>query len=223
MITNIKNYSLFFIRHGKLGLPYKDHSEIPFDILADLASSKLNPPIDKKFTLSLMKQLSRKIPLEKIEQIYSSSSKRCLETAELLGDFINQKFSKTVRIVTMPELIEVHFDLDKIYPNSKYNQFDIATINDAVFKTMISGKNCEQVLAISKRIEKIFSVVDEIQTNEGLLFVTHDFLMRVIEIFIKNHGKIESPITYFDLKNTKRNLYLDGFATNRLLSKFSPS
>ena len=48
----MKEKHLFFIRHSKLLLPYKNHSEMPFKVLADLASEKLNPSVDEQFTLS---------------------------------------------------------------------------------------------------------------------------------------------------------------------------
>lgn len=215
----MQNYSLFFIRHGKLKLPYKDHSEIPFKVLADLALSKFDPPMDKNFTLPLIRQL--KIPLGEIEKIYSSPSKRCLETSKLVSNFIRQKFLEKIPIIVMSELAEVRFNLEKIYPHPKRNQFDIEAINDKVFRAMANGKNCEQVLGVYKRVEKIFSIIENNEENKKVLFVTHDFLMRVIEIFIKHHGKVESPITYLDLKKTKRNLYLRGFATDHSLSTFS--
>jgi hypothetical protein len=79
---------------------------------------------------------------------------------------------------------------------------------------MISGENCETIFNAYKRIETLFTKIDK---REKSLFITHDFFMRVIEIYIKDKKRKCSSITFNDLKNTKRNLYLHGFATDSSL------
>jgi hypothetical protein len=88
---------------------------------------------------------------------------------------------------------------------------------------MISGKNCELVSESYKRVGSFFTMLTDIKNRtEKSLSITHDFFMRVIEIYIKNRGQPNPSITYGNLKNTKRNLYLHGFATDFSLSKFLP-
>jgi broad specificity phosphatase PhoE len=108
-----RNFSLFFIRHGKLLLPYKDHSEMPFTALANLASGKIDPPIDKSFIKSLITQISSVIPFKNLKKIYTSPSRRCLETAMVVRDFINQKFHRKPKVIINQELKEIRFDLKK--------------------------------------------------------------------------------------------------------------
>lgn len=211
----VKSYTYFFIRHGKLTLPYRDHSEFPFQIIADLASEKLNPSIDKKYTQTLIRQISKIIPLSDIKKIYSSPSKRCQETAFLVADFIDQNFKKQVKVITIPGLKEIRFDFNKIYQASGSSHVDIEKINDSVFLAMLNNKDCEPISEVYRRVGHIFNKMPK---TEICLFITHDFLMRVVEIYIKNKGKINSLIKYEDFKKTKRNLYLHGFATNHSLS-----
>jgi hypothetical protein len=209
------NLSLFFIRHGKLLLPYRDHSEMPLKILADLAIEKLNPPIDKKSTKSLIIQISPVIPFKNLNKIYTSPSRRCQETTILIKNFMKQRFFKELTVIITPELKEIRFNLKKIYIPRNKECVDINTINEHVFKAMINGEHCESVCNAYKRIKALFTKINK---NEKSLFVTHDFIMRVIEIYIKDQKRRCYSITFNDLKNTKRNLYLHGFATDSSLS-----
>ena len=213
-----QDYSLFFIRHGKLLLPYKDHSEIPIEVLADLATLRLNPPIAKEFTKEQILQLAENIPLQDVRKIYASPSKRCQDTADLIGKYIVENHGRRVEIVTSSELREVYFELTKIYPLRGKRDFSIDSINDAVLQAMVnSNENCESIHSAYKRIDDFFSSVIP---KESSLFVTHDFLMRVIEIYIKHGRTPRHIITYNELKNTQRNTYLHGFATNLAFDNF---
>lgn len=211
--------NLFFIRHGKLLLPYKNHSEMPFQVLADLASGKLNPSIDREFASSLLKEISVRVPFKDLEIIYTSPSKRCNETASLIADFISKEFRKRVQIVKISELIEITFDLNKLYFGRSKDHFDIEGINNKVFLEMIKGDKCESTLDAYNRVGSVFKKIDKSKT---CLLVTHDFFMRIIEIYIKNQGKDNPLIIYDTLRKTKRNLYLHGFSTDSSFSSFSP-
>lgn len=212
----------YFIRHSKLLLPYKSHDDMPFDVMIDLALEKLNPSIDINFTQSLIKEISKIIPFPQIDRIFASPSKRCQETATLIQNFINQNYQKTIKINTVSELQEIKFNLEKICSATSSNHVDIEKINDSVFKAMINDENCESVFNGYKRIEHFLKTLKNSQNEKITLIVTHDFIMRVIEVYIKNHGKSNLLISYGDIKNTKRNLYLHGFATDISLSKFLP-
>jgi hypothetical protein len=215
----VNSDSIFFIRHSKLLLPYKSHDEMPFGVMVDLASEKLNPSIDRKFTQPLIEEISKIIPFSQIDRIFVSPSKRCQETAILIQNFIKQNFQKDIIINFSSELQEIRFNLERIYIATFTDHVDIERINDSVFKAMISGKNCEHTFNSYKRVERFFKAL---RGNEKILIITHDFFMRVVEVYIKNHGKSDLSITYDDIKNTKRNLYLHGFATNLSLSEFVP-
>ncbi len=213
-----KNYSSFFIRHGKLLLPYKNHNEMPFEVLADLGSFKLDPSIDNEFTAAQMPQLANNVPFGNIEKIYASPSKRCQDTAQFIEKFILGNYKNKVDVVTSLGLGEIKFDLAKIYPHKDRENFDIESINDVVFGAMInSSENCESADSAYKRIDYFLR---SIGTNGSNLFITHDFIMRVIEIYIRNKGEASHVVTYEELKSTQRNLYLHGFVTDFTLSDF---
>ncbi len=215
-----KNLCLFFIRHSKLLLPYKNHSAMPIKIIVDLALNKLNPPIDPAISKILIKRAKMYIPFCKITKIYSSPSKRCASTASFIKDFIKINCSYKIPIILKKELREVCFELNKIIGREK-RIINISIINDRVFYAMNDSKYCEPMPKIIKRINGLFNYFSDNHSNsDKFLIITHDFLMRVIEIYIKNKGIIKNKITYEELKKTKRNNYLKGFATDFKLSFF---
>lgn len=208
------NYSLFFVRHGKLSLPYKNHEEMPFDILADLAFCKINPPVDKQATNLLIQEVKNIIPFEKIDTIYTSPSRRCQKTAQLTVNFIKKNFDKKTKIKIIKDLKEINFDLYKICSSQK--KVNINDINNKVLSCVINNESgCESIQKVYQRVKKLF---DRIKKDKIILFITHDFLLRVVEIYIKNKGR--NNITSQMLTNTKRNFYFRGFATNQAISLF---
>lgn len=227
MQTN-NGLKLFFIRHGKLDLPYKSHDEIPFDILADLGLEKLNPSLDEKFNIKLIDELMDIIPLNKISKIYTSPSKRCLGGARLFVKFIKKKFGvDNTPVVINNDLREVYFDLRLINKQQnltkKLTDVSIEKINQAVLRAMVTGEGSESAEKAYKRISHFARLFKLDNDNKDIyLIITHDFLMRVIEVYIKNKKPMSRKINYANLKNTKRNLYFKGFATNNLFSKFVP-
>lgn len=210
-----ENQSLFFIRHGKLSLPYKSHNEMPFGVIADLASRKSDPSIDRLYFFKLIKNVSEYLPLNKITKIYASPSRRCCETASLISDIAKKNGINCAAVNVLPELKEVNFDLRKICSVSDEEHFDISKINDVVFEAMANGRHCENAAETYKRIDKIFSQIKETGSEEKILFITHDFFMRVIEIYIGNKGIKKDRITFEELRRTHRNGYLSGFAADR--------
>lgn len=211
-------HSLFFLRHGKLTLPYKDHSEMPMNVLADLASSKLNPPIDAEFALQQIPRLSAAIPFKDIGKIYNSPALRCRETAGFLSKFIFESYGRSIEPVTTEALREIKFDLSKILSQGDENTFNINSLNDSVFKAMTTDSEyCESVNSAYRRVDGFLKVSG---SSEPTLFITHDFIMRVIEIYIRGKRERQSEMTYEGLKKTKRNLYLQGFATDPSFESF---
>lgn len=185
---------------------------MPMGVLADLASLKLNPPIDMEFALQQIPRLDTAIHFQKIEKIYNSPSLRCQETAKFLSKLILESHGRKVEPATAEDLKEIKFDLLKLMPHDAGSTFDISSLNDIVLKAMSEGSEyCESAQDAYGRIG------DFLRSHVGtgpILFVTHDFIMRVIEVYLRSRGDTGHKVTYEELKNTKRNLYLQGFATD---------
>lgn len=214
----VKNKEVYFIRHGKLLLNYKNHADMPMHILADLASKKIDPPIDSLFLKKNINKLSKIIPFGKLDVIYASPSKRCRESAEFISDYINKKDNKKIPIITSLELKEVKFDLHKIYKGK--NKVVFKNLNDDVFKAMVTGVGSESAKTAQMRINKFMNKIKK-NKSKRILVISHDFVMRVIEIYAKNNGA-KGGISLVNLKDTQRNDYLNGFGINVNFKKVVP-
>lgn len=195
---------------------------MPFGVLADLASSKLNPPIDKDFIKSQLPKLCLRIPLEKVEGIYASPSRRCQETAEMVAGFILKKYKKKIIIETIPELREVIFDLRCLAGVFGYSpNKGIDGINRLVLEGIAMGVCTESSKKICQKIEKVFTMFKN-SKNSGskYILITHGFLMQCIELFIKGKLSDTENITLTDLQNTQNPSYVRGFATSNNTQRF---
>jgi len=216
-----KNLSLYFIRHGKLLLPYKDHDEMPFEILADLAIEKLNPALNTRANKKLFPKIAKIIPFKDITHIYTGPSKRCRDSAKLISETILKQNKRTLPITVIRNLREVEFDLRKIYSKKIYRPGKIQNLNKLVLRTMLNGRHAESLAKTYQRADVIFKSIASFQKNDKkLLFITNDFFMRVLELYIKKRGAKNIKIAPQDLLRTKRNTYFRGFATNYKLSAF---
>lgn len=202
--------NIFFLRHGKLQLPYRDHSEMPFSVLADLACEKLNPPIDAASTHNILMEMATKVPFEKIEKIYHSPSPRAADTAQLIQAYIQGKNGRDVVAQTVADLKEVSFDLRKIMPTAP-QKIDIKELNNRVLRAMAEDRADESLAGIQQRVHTVLEMIkNQVERNDDALFISHDFFMRFLEV----------ALTSCDLQNTQRNTYLRGFATDSSLSTF---
>ncbi len=216
-----KNLSLYFIRHGKLLLPYKDHNEMPFEILADLAIEKLNPVLNTRANKKLFPKIAKVIPFKDITHIYTGPSERCKDSAKLISETILKQNKRTLPITVIRNLREVKFDLRKIYSKKIYHPGEIQDLNKLVLRAMLNSNHAESLAKAYQRADLVFKSIARFQKNdEKLLFITNGFFMRALELYIKNHGAKIIKIAPQDFLKTKRNTYFRGFATNYKLSAF---
>jgi broad specificity phosphatase PhoE len=216
------NNKIFFVRHGKLSLPFKDHSVIPFSVLATLGRNELEPPIDMEVTKSFAESFLKLVPQDEITKIFSSPSKRCQETATMIKDLLCKTEQRNIEIITVPEIREVFFDLDGLAKSFNYSSSQgIDGVNTLVFQGMLAGKQAETFSDSFKRVTKFFDILKQEKVGTYIV-VTHDFIMRVIEIFIKNKGQVTISIGLETLEGTKRNTYVRGFETDMENLSFSP-
>lgn len=214
----IKHSSKYFIlRHGKLSLPYKDHSEMPASVLSDLGNRKLSPPIDKGYSMLLIKKVITDFPdILSSKIIYASTIARTGETAALFQDEIEKSMGIRPPVQKVRELDEVSFDLGKLFKRDE----GIAALNNAVFRGMISGRSAEFYGDTFARVQSLFNHIKFMDGTK--LIIAHDFIMRIIEIFIKNKGKIPKVMKLSALEKTKRNTYVRGFVTDSVFTEFTP-
>ncbi len=205
-------HQIFFIRHGKVDLPYKSHAEMPFKILCELGSGQLNPSIDLIFTQNLVDNFIKELPESDCISVIASPSQRCQDTAKLLSENIENRMGKKTLVTICDALKEVHFDLKKLYPEALPEEvIDISDLNFRVLSGMISGE-VEPIDLAKARVEEAFSSINK-QPSGIVICVAHDFILRVIQLAIKNNGTQ-------NLLETKVNGYLQGFKTDSNFQTF---
>jgi len=210
-----KNLRVYFIRHGKLDLPYKDHLGMPYEVLDDLATSQLDPSISPR-SKALFLEAAGNLPLDSFKAIYYNNSglqsNRSKESAVIIKRVIKDKAGKDLSLFGNPDLKEIDFSLKKILPDKQeFLQKGMPAIRTALYNAEVNNGPVEQTKDIFARIDRIFfSLENHKQKDESVLLVSHDFFMRVVEVYIRKSQDYRK-IRVQDLEETTLNKYFKGF------------
>ena len=146
------------------------------------------------------------LPKSENISVIASPSQRCRDTAKLLSETIDSQFGKKVSVTVSDALQEVHFDLKKLYPEALAEEvIDISDLNFRVLSGMMAG-TVETIDSAKARVKEVFSLIDT-QPSGIVICVAHDFILRVVQVAIKNNGT-------HNLLETKVNGYVQGFETD---------
>ncbi|MDP3995353.1 MAG: histidine phosphatase family protein [bacterium] len=207
--------NIYIIRHSKVDLPYKSHLEMPYEVLSDLASGKLDPSIAPESRELFFKAAGTSLPLESIDVIYFNNSdkqsRRSKESAELVQGVIKEKYSRHVPLIGNPDVKEVDFDLPTILSKAEFEKHGMPAIRTALYKAEIEGKVVESIVHMYERIARILDTMKQHERRgETALIISHDFFMRVMEVYLavtKNPGDVRLG----HLEATILNTYFRGF------------
>lgn len=214
---------IYFIRHSKLDLPYENHLKMPYEILDDLATSKIDASIAKN-SEELFLETAENLPLKDVDVIYFNNSnfqsKRSKESAFLISKILQEKYNKTVSVLGNPNLKEIDFSLKDILPKGKFLKQGMPAVRTALYNAIINQGPVEQIDHIYRRTASVFKSLKRHQEkNQTVLLVSHDFYMRTVEVYLrklKDHKKV----TVTDLEKTTLNTYFKGFGTSYDLELF---
>ncbi len=207
--------AVYFIRHGQLAKPYNDHLTMSYDTLADLALSKLNPGI-RSNSPSVFHRQTKNLNLADIKHIYYNNSgfqsRRSLESAKMIQAELKKMHGRSIPLRGLPELKEIKFYVKKLMPRDIYKIKGLALLREKFFQAVLNNGAIERLNSIQKRAVKILAVAERHELlGESVLFVTHDFFMRFLELALKNP---KQKITVPTLNKTHLNEYFGGFAVN---------
>lgn len=211
-----KNNSVqyIFIRHGKLDLPYKNHSEMPISILIEIASGKMNPSVDVDFINEKLPVL--KTVLKNVDSIVVSSLKRGIETGHIISEFIEQKIGNNIDFFIEDNLKEVSFDLEKVIDGLEYIP-NLSQLNNLVFEAMSGLRNgAETSVSAFNRIKKVIKKYNS--TDKVILIITHSFLLETLEMYLNNKNVENFSGSYEELLKSPKINYLSGFTTDKDLN-----
>ncbi len=205
-----KALKYIFIRHGKLDLPYKNHSEMPISVLTEIASGKINPSIDFDFINERLLKLEPY--LRNIDKIVVSSSQRCVETGKTINEFLKQKAKNKINFFIESDITEVSFDVGKIISDLDYTP-NLKQLNILVFEA-ISGINegAETSQSVFNRVKKVLKKYQA--DDQVILIVTHSFLLETLEMYINNKHVENFNGSFKELLKSSKVGYLNGFTTD---------
>ncbi len=181
---------------------------MPFNIIRELGIGTLNPPVDMNVLSDLYQDIEPLITTQAIKEIYASPSERCRTTALFLQAAL-KKEEHMISTYQVDALKEIEFDLYQLMPAEERALKDLSKLNNAVFSGMVTGQGAETATQAIVRFTNWFTTLPT--TTGSRVFVTHDFLLRIIELYFRN-GKTPSREYSVDmLTATHRNTYLRGF------------
>jgi len=214
----------FFIRHGQLVEPYLDHLTMDHKTLTDLSTSELDPGINKNAE-ELFKLQTKNFDFSSVELIYYNDSgyqsQRSKESAELIKKTLSVQLNKDISITGLPDLKEVRFNTSELLTEEEHKNQGMPIVRTRLYKAMNNGTGAtEQVSEINDRISIIEDIIKKHELAGDILFVTHDFFMRLIELFIKKPDRL-SNVGTDDLESTSLNHYFGGFVTDKEMRSFN--
>lgn len=194
-----------FIRHNRLSAPYDDYSRLTFEEICDLATHKIDPPIQRVTQSTIATQLAEIRPTV----ILCSDSIRAIQTAAAIAKYIG----KQTRVIQSQNLREIYFDPSKLLTKEEYGKAGMQAIRSALFIGMTTGHGAESVEKIFARIEGLKKDIDNVK-DENILCVTHSFYMRVLRLYFLEKITVPEKLTSDLLTRTVDHTYLDGFQFN---------
>lgn len=205
---------IVFLRHGKLDLPYKEHSEMPLFLLTKIASGEIDPSIDTEF---LNEKLLKLEPfLKNVNTIVVSSLKRSIETSRIIKEFLEEKTNKKIDFFIEDDLKEVSFDVEKIITGLDYTP-NLLQLNSLVFQAMCGlKKGAETSESVFCRVEKVLKRYNT--DDKVILIITHSFLLENLEMYINNKDIKNFSGSYEELLKSPKINYLSGFTTDKDLN-----
>ena len=214
MISINNNVKYIFLRHGKLDLPYKNHSEMPISVLIEIASGKINPSVDVDFINEKLPKLE--LVFKNIDSIVVSPLKRGIETGQIIREFIEQKRGVIVDFFIENNLKEVSFDIEEVIKDLESIP-NLSQLNNLVFEAM-SGlrKGSETSVSTFNRVKEVIKKYNS--NDKTILVVTHSFLLESLEMYINNKNVENFTNSYEELIKSPKVNYLSGFTTDKDLN-----
>ncbi len=207
-----------FLRHSKLSLPYQGHDAMPLELLAKLGTDAVDTGIEPGITAQRLARLDEEDAFDRVAAIYHGPARRSKETAAaILGQLQSREGGIILGETALAREISFdllamarHTDLQRTFAKS-----GIHAVNTAVFEAMLRGDDAESIGAAYGRTAELFAWLDSLPHSGRTVLVTHDFFMRVIEIYAARGAALDIGITLRDLEATGRNGYLEGFLVER--------
>lgn len=198
-----------FLRHGKLQSVYVRYQDMPFSVLCDLASGKIDPGVDQAATRDLLGHSVSSELMKDISVIVCAPSRRSRETAEILKEMIQSTQDRLVDIIILPALHEVIFYLDRLYAPSEQGVV-MSDLNAAVLSGIIRGVDAESIQDVCVRVKICIEKCVSLHA-ETVCAISHDFFMNIVEYCFLNHFQIPENVSISLFQGLHHNKHGEGF------------
>ena len=190
-----------FLRHGRLMPPYKDYKKLSLDELSNLSLQKIDPSIDVSDAKKRI--LASDLLKNDFDVIFMSSAKRAKQTAQIMANALN------INDIKISDLVkEITFDPKKLVTSQQYENEGLNCVRHGLFEALENNTNIEQISSIITRLDNFKSLLKK-GNYQSVLVVTHGFLLRVIDLYMRQSTK---NITAQLLNQSTNYDYLDGFS-----------
>lgn len=188
---------IYWVRHWIVEEPYNDYDKCSFEENIDLHTWKKDPWIDKEKTIWILrKNISQNI-LFKVDNIYTSTQKRCLETSEM----INEILGGWIKIIPVENLVEVKYNPSKYLSEQDFLKHWWMYLRNKVLWEIYDGK----IESINMIYNRINTFINSINYDENSIIVSHALLLKFIDIFL-NKWKTNADINLDYIINHSLNI-----------------
>jgi broad specificity phosphatase PhoE len=164
---------MYIIRHNYLMPPYDNYEKLSLNELDDLATHKINPPIQKPIKPEIEK-LIRKINFAGIDNVYCSEAIRTQETYKSLQDH----FPIKPHAIIEKDLNEIFFS--PLLLIDSYDDQPLQAVRKDLYSWILNKRTgVEDYNSLKKRIDNI---CNHYATKDVICF-SHGFLIRLLKSY----------------------------------------
>ncbi len=191
-----------FLRHCMLNPPFDNYDVLSIDQLSQLSLQEIDPAIDKQ---KLPYLIDVSVIEKSYDTIFHSPSLRAKQTAQYVGEMV-----QCHTIIESREVREIVFDPKRLVTQEEFLELGLQAVRNGLFHALETDSNYEHRSEINTRLHTFFLKLSE-SAFENVLIVTHGFLLRIIELGLKNRSIKHGKYTYAELTNATNYSYCKGF------------
>jgi len=151
-----------------------------FRKLSLLTTQRINPPLSE---CKIWNYLPRNFDFRKIDLVISSDLLRAKGTAKFLR---NNFLRKEIKIIYTPLLREILFDVADLCSEEEYKLFGSDIIRKMFIEHFAQDRLLEKHNKILDQFNELRKFLDEHNSRENILLVSHTFFIKLFFDFLRN-------------------------------------
>jgi len=144
-------------------------------------------------------------------KIYSSTSRRALETARSLREALGLE----AKIMSLPLANEIYFQMDELMTEKEFKRLGVNEARKRFFDRLVKDFLSEPLGSIYQRALKLLKLMlKDVERGEVVLCCSHSFFMKMVEVMANNPRVFFRPEAFLDYFDGSKKAYResgDGF------------